>query len=220
MNERTKLLLTIGIGVALALALCALLYLPMSKIGIWPFKDEASLRAKREKLASEAAVLKKKISEELPAAKQELERLQPVFATAVLILPQERRPEDLLGAINAKASEAGVTTVSLSPGAVAAKGTEAAGARAPAGKKAATAATHEEWSFKIEIVGTYDQICTFINKMENFETAEGKRFFAVKDFAIEAANKGLTEDGRHKCNLSMVTYRYAAETELTPASKK
>ncbi len=220
MTERGKLLLTVGISIAVALAFCALLYLPMSKIGIWPFKSDSSLRAQQEKLSAEAAALTVKITKDLPAAKADLDKLRPMHETAVLILPQERRPEDLLGAINAKASEAGVTTVSLSPGAVTAMGTGATGGRQPAGKKAAVAATHEEWSFKIEIAGTYDQIATFINKMENFETAEGKRFFAVRDFAIEAASKGLTEDGRHKCNLNMVTYRYAAAAPAASAAKK
>ncbi|MCX7934021.1 MAG: type 4a pilus biogenesis protein PilO [Planctomycetota bacterium] len=219
MNERTKLLLTIGISIALALALCALLYLPMSKIGIWPFMSETSLRAQQAKLAAEASALREKINRDLPQAKAELEKLRPMYETAVLILPQERRPEDLLGAINAKASEAGVTTISLSPGAVTAKGGAAEG-RQIAGKKAVAAATHEEWSFKIELLGTYDQIATFINKMENFETAEGKRFFAVSDFSIEADNKGLTEEGRHKCSLSMVTYRYAAAAPAAPAAKQ
>ena len=181
-----------------------------------------ALRAEIGKLEGELKSHQAKIKK-IPETEDKKKAIEPVSQEAAQLLPRVRNPIDLIGNIRQKATESGVLTSMIDPGTISAAGGGGKGGGFGPGQrsKATTGGGFDEWSFKIDMEGTCDQIGMFVNKMEEFEVpgTEGrmeKRFFAVRSISITASKSGLTEGGpkaTHKCSLSMVTYRESSAPE-------
>ena len=208
MKEGVKLGITIAAFVVITLGLLVWLYFQVAYIGWEPFKGEESLARQMEKLDARMQVAQEKIAE-IPEKEAEMRRLSDADRSARQLLPRKRHTDELLQAIERKAKESGVLPIAMRPERARGQGM--------------AAGDYEEMSFSIEILGTYDQIGTFVNKMEEFEIRGEdnrleKRFFAVKDIDLEAQEDGLNRHGILKCSLIMQTYRYTGlEDELGPA---
>ncbi|MDR2390782.1 MAG: hypothetical protein LBE84_03770 [Planctomycetota bacterium] len=185
----------------------------------WPFENEpGSLVAGISGLQRDIANLQAEIKK-IPEAKERLAGITSEYDLATRVLPRENSPDQLIAAINTKTYQAGVIPTRLVPRA----------ARAPSqpgGRQRGGGSTpsFEEWTFELLITGTYDQIGTFVNYMEEFEstdtarTGSEKRFFQVQSIDITAQDNGLgfiggsgetgAERQRHQCRLVMQTYRY------------
>lgn len=174
----------------------------------WPFFQEpGSLTSEIRGIQREIDDLQQKISE-IPAARQRLADIKIEYELAGRVLPRESTPDQLIAAIRTKALQSGVIPDRLAPST-----TGQSRGRGPQ-------ASFEEWTFSLSIRGTYDQIGTFINRMEEFEAVDPskvgseKRFFRVQNITIGANNSGLgfigdpEHTGRHSCTLTMQTYRY------------
>ncbi|MDR1519329.1 MAG: type 4a pilus biogenesis protein PilO [Planctomycetota bacterium] len=190
----------------------------------WPYENEpGSLTAANNALQNEVRRLQED-AKKIPAANESLKTVKADYDLATLVLPRENTPDQLVAAIRTKAEQAGVVLIKLVPSRVGA--TQGAGARAPQRGRGAQAAAFEEWNFSLNIRGTYDQIASFVNHMEEFESSDPnvagseKRFFQVRDIDITADQGGLGFFGvagagpstsprqRHECSLVMQTYRY------------
>ena len=236
MSEKNKLIITIVASVLVAIGIAVGIYFPMNEIGIRPFDgNPKNLRKEIEGLKKELDGFQAKIKQ-IPDAEEKKRLLEPVSQEAAQLLPRERNPIDLIGAIRQKATEAGVITTVINPGKVAAVSAAKQGFGPGSRSKAApVGAAFDEWTFSLELEGTCDQIGLFVNKMEEFEVpgaTDGrmeKRFFVVRNISITASRNGLTEgvilvEGKpmtatHKCSLSMVTYRDSSAPEpVKPAA--
>jgi len=217
MAEQKKLLVTIlMIGVVL-LGLFVLLYFQLSSYGWGPMKGDESLTTQidslKTKLAKEKARIKK-----IPDVEQQRRELEVDYQVAMQLLPKESSPDELLGFINEKARTAGADIIAIKPSrpAIVIEDTSASTKKkrttTKSKKGGSTEKMYEEWTFDMKLLGTYDQLGSFINKMEEFEIevpgGVEKRFFAVKAISLKADSGGLTEDGRHACSLVMQTFRY------------
>lgn len=176
----------------------------------WPyFNKPGTLTNKISSLEREVADLNAEVKK-IPAAKERLEALKVEYELAATVLPLESTPDQLLAAIRLKAQQVNITPDSIVPTVVTPRAVKGA-------------AAFEEWRFTLALKGTYDQLASFINKMEEFEstdpakTASGKRFFQVQSIDITAEDSGLANLGGigaeqnskgHQCNLVMQTYRY------------
>lgn len=187
----------------------------------WPAYDEpGTLTNDVTRLTASVAQLVKEVAK-IPEAKKQLEVLQVEYDLAIRVLPKENSPDQLVGAIRTKAEQAGVKPISLKP---------STSGRAGGGARKGSSGPFEEWSFGLDIYGTYDQIATFINKMEEFESTDSsqvgseKRFFRLQDIEITASENGLgnlhplsavDSNGKptraHNCKMTMQTYRYTGE---------
>lgn len=188
------------------------LYGQMKKAGDrWPFFQEpGSLTNNIRSLKREKDDLEKQKAQ-IPAMRQQLEEIKVEYELAGRVLPRESTPDMLLAAIRMKALQSGVIPDRIVPSTTSQNRGRGAGA------------SFEEWSFSLTIRGTYDQIATFVNRMEEFETADAskvgseKRFFRVQNIGISAKENGLgfigdpAEAGRHVCTLVMQTYRYTGK---------
>ena len=219
MNENVKLGITIGAFAAVVLGLMLQLYRQMSYVGDDPFKNPTSVKAQIDTTQRAIEDAEAKIAQ-LPDKRVELKKWQQEEKKAVQLLPSESTPDDLLRAIRKKAEEAGVKPRYIKPSRSDSgrPGFGAPGMPGPGGGGGG-GAKQEEWLFRIDLIGTYDQIAVFINKMEEFEIAAPsgqmeKRFFAVRELEISAPGNGVTEDGINRCKLTMQTFRYIAPAQM------
>ena len=212
-NSKNFIRVMIVLGVLIVAGLYYL-YLKIGEAGDrWPaYKAPGTLVRMNEQLESDIAKLRSEVAKIEPAKKL-LEDLKVEYDLATRVLPRENTPDQLIASIRTKAHEAGVIPEVLTP-------SVAAAPRQRSGK-----ASFEEWSFSLNIRGDYDQIATFVNRMEEFESADPektgseKRFFKVSSITIAAEDGGLgffgppvgapgsTQRG-HNCALTMQTYRY------------
>lgn len=208
---KKQLALVIGILAVVLGIVLTILYFQIQKAGdMWPHeKKTGSLTFDIEKLEKEIAALRTEVAK-IDGAKEKLEAIRIEYDLATSVLPRESSPDQLLAAIRTKAHESEVIPIRVTPRVGAAQSSR----RGPS--------AFEEWSFTLEILGNYDQIATFINKMEEFQSADAsrvgsaKRFFRVSDIQITAERQGQAALGGadptsvigHKCTLVMQTYRY------------
>lgn len=190
----------------------AYLYMLIGEAGdFWPAENEpGTLTRDVGNLKDENSRLSQEVAK-IPAAKEELEKISVDYDLATRVLPRESSPDQLIAAIRTKAAQAGVSPTSLQP-------SIDAGGRG---------GSFETWRFSITLTGNYDQLATFINRMEEFESADAastgseKRFFEVKNLTIIAEQNGMANLGsnaisgpdaiKHACTLVMQTYRYTGE---------
>lgn len=178
----------------------------------WPFfQAPRSLTSENRGIRREIDDLLKQ-KEQIVPTRQRLEELKIEYELAGRVLPRESTPDQLIAAIRTKAVQSGVIPDKLTP--------STTGQNRSRGRGRGPQASFEEWTFSLTIRGTYDQIATFINRMEEFEAVDPskvgseKRFFRVQSVNITANSSGLgfignpAEAGRHTCSLVMQTYRY------------
>lgn len=184
---------------------------------MWPAENEpGSLTAKIKTLETEVGRLRGE-KMKIEPAREELKKVAVDYELASHVLPRESSPDHLIAAIRTKAEQSGVTPSSLTPSVVA----QRAGGRGAA----AGGGSFETWRFSLILTGSYDQIATFVNKMEEFDspdaarTGSEKRFFEVREISITAQDSGMANLGpdavfgpvRHQCTMVMQTYRYTGE---------
>ncbi len=208
----------------LILASLVYLYMLISEAGDrWPaYREPGTLTQRLEALDNEVRQLQQQVAQ-IPVRREILEKLKVEYELASRVLPRESAPDQLLNAIRTKAQQAGVFPNRLTPSVVASAAPRATpGAR---GARPAAGGTFETWRFSLTLDGNYDQIATFVNKMEEFDspdaarTGSEKRFFEVKEISITGQESGLANLGpqaadnpiQHKCNLVMQTYRYTGQ---------
>jgi len=208
----------IGVLAALSLASLVYLYFQVEEAGdMWPSENKpGSLTANINNLQTEITRLRGEVAKIKPAEEQ-LAIIRADHDIAVRVLPKESSMDQLVAAIGTKAQQSGVFPSSLKPDIV----RSGAAAR---GKKVA-GGNFETLRFTLSIDGSYDQIATFVNRMEEFDSTDAarmaseKRFFEVREITITAAGQGLAnlepdsigEPVRHKCDMIMQTYRYTGE---------
>lgn len=209
---KKQLAMVLGVlGVMLAGALI-FLYLQVKEAGdMWPAENQpGTLKAEIGRLQREVDALNEEVKK-IPGTREQLEAIKIEHELATRVLPRESSPDQLLAAIRTKAESSNVQPVRLVP---------TVGGAAARGRGGAS--SFETWSFTLEIKGSYDQIATFINRMEEFESADPsrvgseKRFFRVTDIEINSELNGLAGLGGmlphevtgHSCLLTMQTYRY------------
>lgn len=236
----------VGAGV---LFLGGLVYLGMlmSETGdVWPFYNEPGTHQNDiNKLNKSIADLRKKIRD-IEDVRLKLKETEQEYRLAVRVLPSENHPDQLLAAIRDKAIQSGaqpnkivseirtgalgmVTGSSGGRNAVTATAQRSRGAQ---GMKNASG-NFDEWVFTLDMMGTYDQIASFINTMEEFESNDGsqtgseRRFFHINQLELIASydtlNYVYTEDtdkkqgnplyNLHKCRLAMSTFRYTGNDD-------
>ncbi len=209
----------IAVLAVLSLACLVALYFQIAEAGdMWPYEGEpGTLTSDISGLESEVARLAAE-EKKIPAAREQLVAVTADYEFAARVLPRESSPDQLIAAIRTKAQQSGVYPSSLQPGIVAAGG-------ARGGQQQQGGGNFETWRFTLVLDGTYDQIATFVNRMEEFESADAsrtaseKRFFEVRQIDIAAAGDGMAalepnaggEPVRHKCTVIMQTYRYTGE---------
>lgn len=214
--DAKKFRILIGVLAAMSVACLVCLYFQISEAGDrWPMENEpGSLTATINGLQTEVSRLEVEVAKIGPA-KEQLAIITVDYEIAQRVLPRESSPDQLLAAISTKAQQSGVYPSMLQPSV----------AGAARGKSGAGGGSFETWRFTLVIDGTYDQIATFVNRMEEFDSADAarmaseKRFFEVRDISIIASGNGLAnldpeamgEPVRHVCNMVMQTYRYTGE---------
>jgi Tfp pilus assembly protein PilO len=216
MNSNKQLTKIIGVMAVLFLGGMVYLYLLIEEAGdFWPHENApGSLTSDIAKIEAEIQRLRVEVMK-IPDAKETLEALKVEYDLAVRVLPRESSPDQLIAAIRTKAQQAGVTPDKLVPSVGGGAG----------GRRAAQSGNFEVWSFSLDIRGSYDQIATFVNRMEEFESNDPtrmgseKRFFQVNSIDITAEANGMSRLGGvgsavadtsvgHKAALVMQTYRY------------
>ena len=188
------------------------LYMQIAEAGdMWP-KLNAAGTLSRQIQTLNADI--KKLNEEqkkIPILREQLEKLSVDYDYAATVLPRVNSPDQLLAAIRTKAQQSGVFPSSLNP--TSAKG----------GGRNANASL-ETLRFTIVLEGNYDEVATFVNRMEEFDSPDAaktgteRRFFELKNIKIAAVDNGQANLGlgagnnpiKHKCDLVMQTYSYAA----------
>lgn len=209
MNEQKKMLLTVAVFGLIAIGLLVVLYLQMGHIGIGPFQGPESLTTRIEQQQQRLKEAQSKI-DQIPDREKELQNLTRIQKKVDQLLPKESTPEQLLLYIQKKAEESGVTPLDIKP--AKSRGTARVGGRG----RGASQQLYEEWTYEMQLLGTYDQLGRFINLIEEFQiTAPGgqpeERFFNVKELEISADSGGITEGGRHECKLVIQTFRYTGQ---------
>ncbi len=188
------------------------LYFQLRHVGWGPLaRYPQSLKAKKDGFQRRINDAQAKI-DQIPGREEELATLEKDEKVADQLLPRASRPDELLQFIRRKAKEANVSPQSITPS-VSGVGGGSAPSSPFGGPGDAGGSKYQKWSFAIVIKGTYDEIGTFVNKMEEFEISlEGsppeKRFFRVTSLDIAATDGGMSEGVRHTCNLQVETFRY------------
>jgi outer membrane murein-binding lipoprotein Lpp len=201
----------------------AYLYVLIQEAGDrWPMENEpgsltsqiGTLRASIDKLRQQTA--------QIPARQEVLAAITVDYELAQTVLPRESSPDQLIAAIRTKAQQAGITPVRLQPSIIQAGGR----GTARGGNAQGAGGAFETWRFTLNITGNYDQIASFVNIMEEFEspdaerTGSERRFFELLDINIQAQENGLANLGgevdanspvAHSCTLIMQTYRYTGQ---------
>ncbi|MCL2000544.1 MAG: type 4a pilus biogenesis protein PilO [Planctomycetes bacterium] len=217
-NRRNVMIL--GLAAAAFVGGLVYLFLQIKEAGdFWPYNNEpGTLTHEVNQLTDEVQRLQVEVARIGPAREQ-LEAIRIEHELASTVLPRESSPDQLVAAIRIKAQQAGVIPDRLIPSAARAPQQPRGGGARRAG------GAFEEWNFSLTIRGTYDQIASFVNRMEEFESVDAektgteKRFFQVQDIEITAEENGLANlgaaaasgpEGRkgHQCILLMQTYRF------------
>lgn len=221
MSEEKKLGLTLAIFFFVMVVMLVLLYFELAYVGWGPLQKEDSLTAKIAKKKEELQKANEKIKK-IPELEKKLEQLAPEVRLAEQLIPSEATQDELLAYINDKANEAEIKISKITPNIpkikIQTKDKKKKDTKKPPSKKKEGTKQLEPWIFTISGSGTYDQMATFINKLEEFETRgpDGtiqKRLFAIEDISIRAAKEGMEEGGIHTWSLELCTYRYAGEDE-------
>lgn len=210
MGGRKRLIRMLVVAGVILLGGLAYLFLLVREAGdMWPYEGEPNT------LTREVTDLEKEVRRleaeraKIPAAREELERIRVEYDLASRVLPRQASPGQLMDAISVKALQAGVVPNRLTP---------SASGQAARGRGVA----FEALDFALSIKGSYDQIATFVNRMEEFESNDPSRissdkwFFEVKEITITAEDNGMSNLGaqaaqnavKHQCDLKMRTYRY------------
>lgn len=213
MNKK-KLTMVFGLIGLMVVASGAYLYTLIEKAGdMWPSLNKpGSLTFVNNRLQGEVNALRQEVAK-IPDAEKRLEEISIDYDLAARVLPRESSPDQLIAAIRTKAQQAGVTPSRLTPSVTRARG----------GKGGEGA--FETWRFALSVDGNYDQLATFVNRMEEFDSSDAtrtgseKRFFEVKSITITAQENGLggltpasvNKPVMHKCTMNMQTYRYIGE---------
>lgn len=203
-----KIGLVIVVLVLLIIATAGYLYTQISEAGDrWPMENEpGSLTHTINRLEKEVADLMLEVTKIEPA-KERLTAVKIDYELAKQVLPQESSPDHLIAAIRTKAEQSGVYPSSLTPSV-----TKGGGGNA----------NFETWRFSLTVDGSYDQLAAFVNRMEEFESADAsktgsvKRFFELIELSVASKNNGLANlmpgsvgrDVSHRCTMVMQTYRY------------
>ena len=193
------------------------LYTLIGKAGdMWPAKNKpGSLTRSVATLQGQVQTLRVEV-QRIPEAQEKLQTITVEYDLATRVLPRESSPDQLVAAIRIKAEQAGVIPDRLTPAVSAVTG----GSRG--------SGSFEIWRFNLDIRGSYDQIATFINYMEEFEdsnpnrSGSEKRFFEVEQIRLNSKSNGMSFlepeyiEGpesfvRHTCNLVMQTFRYTGQ---------
>lgn len=203
--------LVIGAGVYL--------YMLIGEAGdMWPAKNKpGTLTTEIARLNRDVAALRQEVAK-IPTTRQRLEEVTVDYELASSVLPRESTPDQLIAAIRTKALQSDVLPTRLQHT-----------IQKPRSGRGAAAGPFDVWRFTLELQGDYDQISSFVNRMEEFESTDAsrtgaeKRFFEVKDITITSAGSGLanlefdvdrgagTKPVKHTCTVIMQTYRYTGE---------
>lgn len=208
-----------GIFGALILGCAVHMYILMKEAGDrWPLENgPGSLTQRITALRAGVDQLRKQEAQ-IPGRREELAAVTADYELAATVLPRESGPDQLIAAIRTKARQAGVVPTRLQPSIV----------QAAAGRGAQGGGAFEIWRFSLDVVGSFDQIAGFINRMEEFESpgaaraaraGSERRFFEVRELTIDAQENGLANLGggaaanpvRHRAALVMQTYRYTGQ---------
>ena len=210
-----------GLIGALVVGAAVYLYTLISEAGdMWPAKGKpGTLTAQIGRLKNEVRALNDEVAK-IPAAKERRDAIAIDYELAANVLPRESTPDQLIAAIRTKALQSDVLPTRLT------HAIQRAGTR---GRSGGAEGAFETWRFTLTLQGSYDQIASFVNRMEEFESTDAaktgaeKRFFEVKDITITSAGNGLanlefdvakgsgTKPIMHTCNVVMQTYRYTGE---------
>ncbi len=217
-NRFTKVFILMGVVIV---ACTVYLYMLVSEAGdMWPaYRKPGTLTQQLESLDNEVQGLRIQVAQ-IPGRQDILEALKVEYEYGSRILPRESSPDQLIAAIRTKAQQSGITPNRLQPSIV--RGQPAQTGRAGQGGQGAN---FEIWRFSLNLQGDYDQIATFINRMEEFDspdaerTGSEKRFFEVREIDIKAQDQGLANLGadtggapvQHACSLIMQTYRFIGQ---------
>lgn len=212
MGKSKNIFIFVGVLVLALIGEGVGLYFQLRHVGWGPLASSPqSLKVKQTGFQRRITDAQSKI-EQIPAREEELATLEKDEKVADQLLPRVSRPDELLQFIRRKAKEANVSPQSITPSV-----SDAGGGNAPAnpfgGPSEGGGSKYQKWSFAINLKGTFDEIGTFVNKMEEFEISlEGsppeKRFFRVTSLDIAATDSGMSEGVRHNCNLQVETFRY------------
>ncbi|MCC8165095.1 MAG: type 4a pilus biogenesis protein PilO [Planctomycetes bacterium] len=208
-NRFFKVFILLGV---IIVACTVYLYMLVSEAGdMWPaYQKPGTLTQQLAALDNEVMGLRLQVAQ-IPARQEILEALKVEYEYGSRILPRESSPDQLIAAIRTKAQQSGITPNRLQP--------------SIASGSAGQGANFEIWRFSLSLQGDYDQIATFINRMEEFDspdaerTGSEKRFFEVREINIVAQDQGLANLGadaggapvQHACNLVMQTYRFIGQ---------
>ncbi|MCD7896092.1 MAG: type 4a pilus biogenesis protein PilO [Planctomycetaceae bacterium] len=208
-NRFTKVFILLGV---IIVAFTVYLYMLVSEAGdMWPaYRKPGTLAQQLDALDNEVTGLRVQVAQ-IPGRQEILEKLKVEYEYGARILPCESTPDQLIAAIRTKAQQSGITPNRLQP--------------SVASGQAGQGANFEVWRFSLNLLGDYDQIATFINRMEEFDspdaerTGSEKRFFEVREISIKAQDQGLANLGsgsggapvQHACNLIMQTYRFIGQ---------
>lgn len=217
--SKNRLKAVFGVLGVLVLGCLYHLYTLVGEAGdTWPAENEpGTLTNQLNQLDEEVRRLRMEVAK-IPAAEERLKAVNEEYELASRVLPRESSPDQLIAAIHTKAQQSGVIPTSLSP-------SVAKGGPQPQGGRGQGSNAFETWRFTLNLTGSYDQLATFINRMEEFDspdaarTGSEKRFFEVRDITITSEENGLanlTPEGagkpvEHKCVVVMQTYRYTGE---------
>lgn len=206
--KKSKMPVFIGLFCIVVAGLAYYLYTLIDEAGdMWPSLNKpGSLTQINTQLEREVQNLRLEVAK-IPEAEEQLAQIMVDFDLATRVLPRESSPDQLIAAIRTKAQQAGVAPSNLQPSI--AKG------RGP----------FEVWRFALNLQGSYDQIANFVNRMEEFDSADAsqtgseKRFFELISINMSSQQNGLANlgpgSGRnpilHSCTLTMQTYRYLGD---------
>lgn len=218
---KKRLSMVIGFIALLVVGGAVYLYMLIGEAGDrWPSLATAgSLTQQVNQLEREVQNLKAEVAK-IPAMEERLAKVRVDFELASRVLPRESSPDQLIAAIRTKAQQANVTPSSVRPNV-----SRAAPRRNTRGGGGGGGNSFETWTFSLTLQGSYDQIASFVNRMEEFDSADAaqtgseKRFFELIDIDITAEQNGLANLGpssggnpiMHTCNMTMRTYRYTGE---------
>lgn len=215
MEKSNRSTIFIALFLLLSLGLGYYLYTLISIAGDrWPlFEEPGSLTADIKSLTRQIGELKKEEAT-IPEVKQKLEDLKKEYEVALRVLPTESTQDQLIGAIRLMTQQSKVTLDRINP--MPSRASVAAG-----GKGAPK--LFDSWTASLELHGSYDQLATFVNKLEQFESSDPatgnaqRRFFQVTDIDITSEDGGLAELGDkgynnekkgHACKMVIQTFRY------------
>lgn len=213
-----------GLIGALVVGAAVFLYMKISEAGdMWPAKGKpGTLAAQVVKLQKDVTSLREE-EKKIEPTKKRRDEVTIDYELAANVLPRESTPDQLIAAIRTKALQSDVLPTRLQ------HSIQKVRARGGRGAAAAAGGAFETWRFTLGLEGNFDQIASFVNRMEEFESTDAsrtgaeKRFFEVKEITLTSAGNGLsnlepdeekgsgTKPVKHSCTVIMQTYRYTGE---------